>query len=326
MIQAQFGLPDIAMRTLELYTTATLDATLAPTAAPPEPGAAMERARRHRGACLPRGRLREPQLRPVLSCRHPRGRARRDANRQPSGPARPQRAASKRCARSPGCSPGRRPDCSCRPGSAPAKRCAQPSTGGSRLRPRDVQEWPFFRSTVDLIEMVLAKTDERIAAEYDRQLVPPELKPLGADLRGRLDETIAVVLEVTGRRSCSRTTACCGGRSTCATPTSIRSTSCRSNCYGACGGTATRPAADVDRIHDHRQRDRRRHAEYGLRLPGLAISRIRAHRQPAPPSLTPLLPTPRRHAPQSLDVGGLDRIEELRPARRPREQHRSDTT
>ena len=30
MIQAQFGLPDIATRTLELYTTATLDATLAP--------------------------------------------------------------------------------------------------------------------------------------------------------------------------------------------------------------------------------------------------------------------------------------------------------
>ena len=36
MSQAQFGLPDIAVRTLELYTTATLDATLAPTAAPSE--------------------------------------------------------------------------------------------------------------------------------------------------------------------------------------------------------------------------------------------------------------------------------------------------
>ena len=32
MIQAQFGLPDIAVRTLEVYTTATLEATLAPAA------------------------------------------------------------------------------------------------------------------------------------------------------------------------------------------------------------------------------------------------------------------------------------------------------
>src|SRR5688500_14581304 len=36
MIQAQFGLPDIAVRTLEVYTTATLHATLART---PEPAA-----------------------------------------------------------------------------------------------------------------------------------------------------------------------------------------------------------------------------------------------------------------------------------------------
>src|SRR5204862_5030283 len=34
MIQAQFGLPEIATRTLELYTTATLGATLEP---PPQP-------------------------------------------------------------------------------------------------------------------------------------------------------------------------------------------------------------------------------------------------------------------------------------------------
>src|SRR4029079_18841194 len=36
MIQAKFGLPGLALRTLELYTNATLDATLAPPA-PPEP-------------------------------------------------------------------------------------------------------------------------------------------------------------------------------------------------------------------------------------------------------------------------------------------------
>ena len=36
MVQAKFGLPGLALRTLELYITATLDASLAPPA-PPEP-------------------------------------------------------------------------------------------------------------------------------------------------------------------------------------------------------------------------------------------------------------------------------------------------
>ncbi len=58
--------------------------------------------------------------------------------------------------------------------------------------------WPFFRSTLDLIEMVLAKADPRIAAEYDRLLVPADLQPLGAELRARLARAIAVVLDVTG--------------------------------------------------------------------------------------------------------------------------------
>ena len=44
MIQAKFGLPGIALRTLEVYTTATLEATLAaPAPVAPEWRAAMER-------------------------------------------------------------------------------------------------------------------------------------------------------------------------------------------------------------------------------------------------------------------------------------------
>jgi phosphoenolpyruvate carboxylase len=48
--------------------------------------------------------------------------------------------------------------------------------------------------------MVLAKADARIAAEYDRRLVPAELQPLGADLRDRLQRAIARVLEVSGHQ------------------------------------------------------------------------------------------------------------------------------
>jgi phosphoenolpyruvate carboxylase len=61
------------------------------------------------------------------------------------------------------------------------------------------RDWAFFRSTLDLIAMVLAESDARIAAEYDRRLVPAPLQPVGADLRRRLDETIRAVLDVTGK-------------------------------------------------------------------------------------------------------------------------------
>lgn len=58
-------------------------------------------------------------------------------------------------------------------------------------------EWPFFRVTIDLIEMVFAKGDPRIAALYDHLLVDQEkLKNLGKDLRRKYNETRALLLQV----------------------------------------------------------------------------------------------------------------------------------
>jgi phosphoenolpyruvate carboxylase len=62
------------------------------------------------------------------------------------------------------------------------------------------REWPHFRSVMDLTAMVLAKTDARIAGEYDRRLVPGHLCALGADLRARLERVIRAALDVTGHR------------------------------------------------------------------------------------------------------------------------------
>jgi phosphoenolpyruvate carboxylase len=75
------------------------------------------------------------------------------------------------------------------------KAAGRGETGELRAMYRD---WPHFHAAMDLIEMVLAKTDGRIAAEYDRRLVPPALQPLGAELRARLDRAIESVLAVTG--------------------------------------------------------------------------------------------------------------------------------
>lgn len=61
------------------------------------------------------------------------------------------------------------------------------------------QEWSFFQSTIDLIEMILAKADMQIAQLYDDVLVAePGEKALGAELRQRFRSTVNVILQVTG--------------------------------------------------------------------------------------------------------------------------------
>jgi phosphoenolpyruvate carboxylase len=60
------------------------------------------------------------------------------------------------------------------------------------------RDWPHFQSAIGLIEMVLAKADARVAAEYDRQLVSPPLQALGAELRARLARAVDGVLDISG--------------------------------------------------------------------------------------------------------------------------------
>ncbi|KAL8151101.1 hypothetical protein V2J09_020909 [Rumex salicifolius] len=60
--------------------------------------------------------------------------------------------------------------------------------------------WPFFRVTIDLLEMVFAKGDPGIAALYDKLLVSEELLPFGARLRANYEETKHFLLEVAGHK------------------------------------------------------------------------------------------------------------------------------
>ena len=59
--------------------------------------------------------------------------------------------------------------------------------------------WPFFRTRIDMLEMVLAKTDADIARLYDERLVEPDLLPLGVHLRDLLSQACSVVLGLTGQ-------------------------------------------------------------------------------------------------------------------------------
>lgn len=61
------------------------------------------------------------------------------------------------------------------------------------------RNWPFFQSTLSLIEMVLIKADARISAQYDAALVPSHLHALGQELRANFNQTCQVLLTIKGQ-------------------------------------------------------------------------------------------------------------------------------
>ncbi|WP_288132054.1 phosphoenolpyruvate carboxylase [Microbulbifer sp.] len=63
-------------------------------------------------------------------------------------------------------------------------------------------QWPFFQTVVDMLEMVLAKSDPRVASWYEERLTDdPELQRLGKELRSRLSRTVDALGQLTGRES-----------------------------------------------------------------------------------------------------------------------------
>ena len=180
-ISFKYGLPGLAERNLEAAVAATL-LTAFPGAA--ELGAAERRrarhdddARRDLARRVSRARLGGPRVPALLPQLHARRRARAARDRLAPGLAAggggPQ-ASSRRCARSRGCSHGRRTAACCPPGTAAATAFADYGLAGERLDwlRRLYREWPFFRALVENLEMTLAKSSLEIAAGY-LDLVPP---------------------------------------------------------------------------------------------------------------------------------------------------------
>lgn len=64
------------------------------------------------------------------------------------------------------------------------------------------EQWPFFQTVVDMLEMVLAKSDTRVASWYEERLTDdPEQLRLGIELRSRLARTVNALSQLTGRES-----------------------------------------------------------------------------------------------------------------------------
>jgi phosphoenolpyruvate carboxylase len=61
--------------------------------------------------------------------------------------------------------------------------------------------WPYFQTLLDMLEMVLAKSDANVAAYYENHLTDdPKLQALGIVLRARLQKTVGILLKVTERQ------------------------------------------------------------------------------------------------------------------------------
>lgn len=203
MVDAKFGLPAIAERTLEVYTTATLEASLLGSAAVPEAWrermqALADTSRAHfRGIVYEtpefieyfRTATPEPELGRLRTGSRP---ARRGAG---DGGVRALRAIPWVFAWT-----QTRLLLASWLGVGAALEEALEAGHAEELRAM-YEGWPFFRSTLDLIEMVVAKASPEITALYDAALVPDRLRPIGIALREDLARTERVLLQVTGHET-----------------------------------------------------------------------------------------------------------------------------
>jgi len=201
MIRAKFGLPRLALRTLETYTSAVLEATLQP---PPEPKAEW-RTHIQQLADDSVTAYREivrnnPQFVPYFRAATPEQElgelaiGSRPARRRADGGVESLRAIPWIFAWT-----QNRLILPAWLGVGIALREALDKELGDKLREmRD--EWPFFATTLNLVEMVLAKADPDISACYDAELVPEELSALGGSLRQRFFYTRQAVLDAIGHQ------------------------------------------------------------------------------------------------------------------------------
>ena len=202
MIRVKYGRPSVAAYNLEQYIAATLEATLLPPAEPrPEWRAEMDRLTQASVRAYREVVQDDPALVSYLRTVTPETElsrlalGSRPARRKPGGGVETLRAIPWVFAWT-------------------QMRLMLPAwlgTGaaletGLENAPDTLREmsdqWPFFQTVVDMLEMVLAKSDTRVALWYEERLTDdPEQQRLGVELRSRLARTVAALSELTGRES-----------------------------------------------------------------------------------------------------------------------------
>ncbi len=197
MIRFKFGIPEIAVRNLALYTAAVLKATLTPGPAPEPSWRTLMDSMAGCGMKIYRSLVREePQFVPYFRALTPEQElaklplGSRPAKRKADGGVESLRAIPWIFAWT-------------------QTRLMLPAWLGSgaalKMAVTDEQlpllhemyrDWPFFQSWIDMLEMVLAKSDINISAYYEQRLVSPELQALGSSLRLRLEQAVEQVKQI----------------------------------------------------------------------------------------------------------------------------------
>ncbi|WP_239953333.1 phosphoenolpyruvate carboxylase [Pantoea sp. Z09] len=197
MIRFKYGLPEVTIASLSLYTGAILEANLLP---PPEPKqewhSIMDQLSKH--SCdMYRGYVREnPDFVPYFRSATPEQElgklplGSRPAKRRPTGGVESLRAIPWIFAWT-----QNRLMLPAWLGAGAALQKAMEEGHQDQLEAM-CRDWPFFSTRLGMLEMVFAKADLWLAEYYDQRLVDKTLWPLGKQLRDQLDADIKAVLTI----------------------------------------------------------------------------------------------------------------------------------
>ncbi|WP_299011860.1 phosphoenolpyruvate carboxylase [uncultured Shewanella sp.] len=198
MIRFKFGLPKLAVQSLALYTSAVMEATLLP---PPEPKPEWRESMQRLAddsVLAYRGIVREePDFVDYFRAATPEvelGKlplGSRPAKRKLDGGIESLRAIPWIFAWS-----QNRLMLPAWLGAGEAIQAAKERGELAQLQEM-VQNWPFFKTRISMLEMVYAKAEPNLAEYYDTYLVPPHLQHLGKTLRERLSLGVESILALT---------------------------------------------------------------------------------------------------------------------------------
>ncbi|WP_417505561.1 phosphoenolpyruvate carboxylase [Marinomonas gallaica] len=197
MIRFKFGIPDIAVRSLELYCSAVLEASLIPSESPQEEWRALMDEMAEEGMNQYRSIVRgHEDFVPYFRTITPE----QELAKLPLG-SRPARRRSDGGVESLRAIPWIFAWMQIRmmlPAWLGAESALQQSVESGNLeRLREMhKKWPFFGAYLDMLDMVLAKAEPDIAEYYEKRLVPDELRGLGHLLRRKLNQVRELVKEI----------------------------------------------------------------------------------------------------------------------------------
>ncbi|WP_417528252.1 phosphoenolpyruvate carboxylase [Marinomonas shanghaiensis] len=194
MIRFKFGIPDIAVRSLELYCSAVMEASLIPASPPKEEWRAIMDEMAEVGMNQYRSIIRgHEDFVPYFRATTPE----QELAKLPLG-SRPARRRSDGGVESLRAIPWIFAWMQIRlmlPAWLGAESALQQGVDSGNLEKlREMhKKWPFFGAYLDMLDMVLAKAEPEIAEYYEKRLVGEELQGLGRLLRGKLKQVSELV-------------------------------------------------------------------------------------------------------------------------------------